>query len=155
MTLPDSLLGLLVAALGGGVLVTALGWPALPGQPIGPGTAPGVLGVLLMGGGALLAVSGIRSGDRPRVRVHPGWRRPERLAAGLLATGGVLGLAAAFETVGFPLGVGVLAVALLWLSGMRHPGWSALALMGVLGLHLLMTRLLSVPLPAGPLRGVM
>ncbi|MDF0599414.1 tripartite tricarboxylate transporter TctB family protein [Psychromarinibacter sp. C21-152] len=151
MRIHDSLIGALLVLFGGWVLFVALGFPDMPGQSIGPGTFPSVLGVAFLLGGLCLIVAGRSRGTRRLADLNPGWRRAPRLLAAGLATIGVLVLALSFETVGFPLSATVLLYALFFLEGYRGPQWLALCIAFVFGMHLLMTRFLLVPLPAGPL----
>jgi putative tricarboxylic transport membrane protein len=153
MKLHDSLIGGVLFAFGLWVLTTALGYPRMSGQSIGPGTFPSVLGALFMLGGIVLGVAGRRVGATPWVALDNGWKQPGRLAAALLATGGVALFALAFEWIGFPLGGFCLVSALFLLCGYRNPAWIGVSAVFVLALHLLMTRLLYVPLPAGLLKG--
>ena len=155
MKFHDTLVGAVLVAFGLWVVVTARGFPQLTGQMIGPGTFPTALGVLCALGGAALAVQGLRTARVPLFALEPGWRRPDRAAAAFVAVAGTGLLAATFETVGFPLGGSLLLAAIFIAAGLRHPGWTALSAAFVLGVHLLLTRLLYVPLPAGLLRGIL
>ncbi|MDN2581510.1 tripartite tricarboxylate transporter TctB family protein [Aquibium sp. ELW1220] len=155
MKLHDSVIGVLLFAFGLWVLTTSLGYPRMPGQSIGPGTFPSALGALFMLGGIALTIGGLRTHRGPWLALESGWRQPGRLAAALLATAGVILLALGFERVGFPLGGFVLVTALFLLSGYRHPAWIGVSAAFVLALHLLMTRMLYVPLPAGLLKGLL
>ncbi|WP_265517248.1 tripartite tricarboxylate transporter TctB family protein [Nitratireductor luteus] len=155
MKFHDSLIGAILLAFGFWVVVTALGYPQMPGQSIGPGTFPSVLGALFIAGGALLTISGLRTRGTTLLDIDPGWRHADRLAAALLATVGAVLLALVFESVGFPLGGFVLVTALFVLSGYRHPIWIGVSAVFVLAVYLLMTRLLYVPLPAGLLKGIL
>lgn len=155
MKVHDSVIGALLFAFGLWVLATAWSYPEMPGQSIGPGTFPSVLGALFMAGGVLLAITGLRERGMGLVMIDPGWRFPARFAAAILATAGVVVFAAVFETVGFPIGGFVLLTALFILSGYRSPTWIAASAVFVLAVHLTMTRLLYVPLPAGLLKGIL
>jgi len=155
MKIHDSLIGALLFAFGLWVLTTAQGYPRMPGQSIGPGTFPSVLGVLFMLGGLALAVTGLRMRNPRWLVLEGGWREPGRLAAALLATAGVILFALTFERGGFPLGGFVLVSALFLLAGYRNPVWIGVSAVFVLVLHLLMTRMLYVPLPAGLLKGLL
>lgn len=155
MKIHDSLIGALLFALGLWVLTTALNYPQLQGQSIGPGTFPGVLGALFMAGGVALTAAGLRAQGMRIIHFDPGWRHPARLAAALIATVGVVIFSLGFETIGFPVGGFVLLTALFFFSGYRGLTWVLIAATFVLAVHLLMTRLLYVPLPAGLLKGIL
>lgn len=154
MKIHDSAIGAILVIFGAWIVYSASGFPQLAGQPIGPGTFPVVLGILCTLGGAVLTVSGLRRGNDPLVSLHPGWRQPGRIATAVLMIAGTALLAATFETVGFPLGGSLLLVALFLASGRSHPISLVVAVCFVFGVHLLLTRFLQVPLPAGVLKGI-
>ena len=154
MKFSDKLVGVALVAFGLWVLLTARGFPQLPGQMIGPGTFPTLLGSLCALGGLGIAVQGFRA-SAPMVALHPGWRRPDRALAALVAVGGTALFAANFEWIGFPLGGALLLSAVYAAAGLRSPRWILLSVAFVLAVHLLMTRLLYVPLPAGLLKGLL
>lgn len=155
MRFHDSLLGVLLTLFGGWVLIVSLNFPDMPGQSIGPGTFPSILGIAFILGGIGLAVSGLVRGQAALVALNAGWRNPSRLAAAALATLGAMAFAIGFETIGFPLGGFVLLTSLFLLEGYRNPVWILLSAGFVAGLHLVMTRLLLVPLPDGVLKGLL
>ena len=155
MKVHDSLIGAVLIAFGLWVLVTAWGYPQMPGQSIGPGTFPSVLGALFIASGILLVISGLRERGARLIQIDPGWRYPARFAAAILATAGVAAFAMVFETIGFPLGSFLLLAALFIFSGYRNPIWIVVSAGFVLAVHLAMTRLLYVPLPAGLLKGIL
>jgi hypothetical protein len=154
MKLHDSAIGAVMVIFGAWIVYSASGFPRLTGQPIGPGTFPVVLGTLCALGGLVLFVTGLRRGDGTLVTLHPGWHKSDRLATVGLMIGGTALLAASFETVGFPLGGSLLLAALFLASGRRHPAWVLMAVGFVCIVHVLLTRFLQVPLPAGVLKGL-
>ena len=155
MKIHDTFIGALLFALGLWVLATAWGYPQMQGQSIGPGTFPSVLGVLFMTGGICLAVTGLKAQGTKLIRLDPGWRHPVRLTAALIATVGVIVFSLVFETVGFPIGGFVILSTLFFFSGYRGLTWILVSAIFVLTVHVLMTRLLYVPLPAGLLKGIL
>lgn len=155
MKLHDSLIGLLLIAFGGWVLWQAQGFPSMPGQIIGPGTFPTLLGGLCLLGGAMLAWEGRAVPARPLLIIHDGWRKGSRILCVAVAIFGTLLLAVTFESVGFPIGGTLLLAALFYSAGLRRPQWLAVAAVFVLTVHLVMTRLLYVPLPAGLAKGLL
>ncbi|SDW67826.1 tripartite tricarboxylate transporter TctB family protein [Roseicitreum antarcticum] len=153
MKFHDSIIGAMLIICGLWVVWTASGFPRLTGQPIGPGTFPVVLGSLCVLGGIGIGVQGLLSGGA-LAQISPHWRRPDRIASVIVVVAGTALLAATFETVGFPLGGSLLLVALFVTSGKRHPAYIALAIGFVVTVHLVMSRLLQVPIPAGVLKGI-
>lgn len=152
MKFHDTVIGVALVAFGIWVTFTAWGFPKLTGQPVGPGTFPILLGLLCTIGGAIIALRGLASGA-PFAALHAGWRRPGRALAAIVAIGGALLLALTFETVGFPLGGGLLMVAIYLAAGYRNPGWIVFSVGFVTTVHILLTRFLQVPLPSGVLKG--
>ncbi|MFD1343131.1 tripartite tricarboxylate transporter TctB family protein [Litorisediminicola beolgyonensis] len=154
MRFHDSAIGAVLIAFGVWIAWTASGFPKLTGQPIGPGTFPVVLGTLCALGGAVIAIRGARAGG-PLVDAHPGWRRRDRQATAVVMIAGSGILAVWFEEIGFVLGGSVLLAALFFASGKRHPVWIGVGVAFVTLVHLSLTRFLNVPLPAGPLKGLL
>ena len=154
MKFHDSAIGAVIVIFGAWVVYEATGFPRLTGQPIGPGTFPVLLGSLCMIGGLGLVITGLKNSNGTLVSLHAGWRQGDRLATvGVMIAGTAL-LAATFETVGFPLGGTVLLAVLFRASGKRHPALILLSAGFVCVVHVLLTRFLQVPLPAGVLEGM-
>ena len=154
MKFHDMAIGIVLAAFGIWVVATAWGFPKLTGQPIGPGTFPILLGALCTLGGAIIAIQG-RTTGAPLAALHEGWQHPGRALAAIVAIGGSFLLALNFETIGFPLGGSLLMVSVYLASGHRNPGWIAFSILFVMSAHLLLTRVLQVPLPSGVLKGLL
>lgn len=154
MKLHDSLIGLILIAFGSWVLWQAQGFPAMPGQIIGPSTFPTFLGCMCTLGGVLLVWQGRRTSKGELVWIHDGWRIGSRIACVAVAVFGTLLLAVTFEKVGFPVGGTLLLSALFYAAGYNSPKWVAVAAVFVLTVHLIMTRLLYVPLPSGLVKGL-
>ncbi|WP_165223114.1 tripartite tricarboxylate transporter TctB family protein [Affinirhizobium pseudoryzae] len=155
MKLHDSLIGLLLIAFGGWVLWQAQSFPAMPGQMIGPSTFPTLLGGLCALGGLLLVWQGRRISRDELVCIHEGWRIGSRVACVAVAVFGTLLLGVTFETVGFPVGGTLLLSALFYAAGLHRARWIAVSAIFVLTVHLVMTRLLYVPLPSGFVKGLL
>lgn len=155
MKFHDSIIGLLLIAFGAWVLWQAQGFPEMPGQIIGPATFPTLLGCLCALGGLMLAWQGRKTPGHELVSIHEGWRIPSRIACVAVAVIGTLLLAVTFEQVGFPVGGTLLLAALFLAAGLTHPKWIAAAAVFVLTVHLVMTRLLYVPLPSGFVKGLL
>lgn len=153
MKFHDSIIGGLLICFGFLVVWTSSGFPKLTGQPIGPGTFPVILGVATILGGIGIGVQGLRNGGA-LMQLASGWRNAERIVNAMVLIAGTAVLAMKFETIGFPLGGSLLLIALFVTSGKRHPVWIALAVGFIFVLHIVLSRFLHVPLPAGPLKGL-
>jgi len=155
MRLSDAALGVLVAVLGGAVLIASLRLPGVPGQEYGAGFFPAILGTLIAGAGAALFVSGMKRRDQALV-VLPAWLGDgwAVLNVAILAAAIIL-----FAVFGDDIGFIPFAVVVLWLVQVRlgTPMLRALvvAAVGAFALHLLFGTLLRVPLPDGILEGVL
>ena len=142
----DRWLGLALALLGSVVLWTSRDFPAVPGQKLGAGFLPALVGVGLTLAGCALLWRSRREVATTAPAAH-GHR-----AAPLAVVGVPLFYLLAADKLGFlivaPLGLGVLFRAF----GL---GWRATALWAVAGtivVHLAFYKLLRVPLPWGVLR---
>ena len=91
----------------------------------------------------------------PLVVLAEGWRNRRSALAAAVALMGTALLAFGFEVIGFPLGASLLLCSLYLASQTFSLRLLALAVGFVLIVHLMMTRLLLVPLPAGPLKGLL
>ena len=150
MSALDRNVGAAIAVLGGAVLWTARAFPAVPGQKLGAGFLP-----MLIGAGLLLCGAGL---------VWRGWGRrgaaadatPTHTAGGLWRALVIVASVLAYILWAQPLGflllaplclLGVfLALGVRWVPAL----WVAIA--GTLVVHLVFYKLLRVPLPWGVLR---
>ncbi|RDE10150.1 tripartite tricarboxylate transporter TctB family protein [Pelagibacterium lacus] len=151
MRIHDSLIGLFFVVLGAYVLFEASRFPGMPGQAIGPGSFPMLFGALFVIGGLIIARQGIAEGFGKLVVLNEGWLVPSRAIAVVVSVFGTILLAAFFSQIGFLIGGVLLLVTLFMLLGHRSLLWVAVAVGFVFGIYFLMSRLLLVPLPAGPL----
>lgn len=146
----DRAAGVALAALGALVVWTARGFPAVPGQKVGAGFLPMLIGVGLALCGLLLALRRARaaaSGDPPGEAAPP-----VRYGAALVVLASLVGYVLLAERLGF-----LVVAPLMVLAGCRAFGtrWRAALLWSVGGslvVHLAFYKLLRVPLPWGVLR---
>ncbi|HET9823653.1 MAG TPA: tripartite tricarboxylate transporter TctB family protein [Burkholderiaceae bacterium] len=143
----DRWLGLALALLGGVVLWTSRAFPAVPGQKLGAGFLPALVGAGLAVAGLALFWRSRREAAAPP-RADAGGQR----VAPLAVIGVSLFYLLAADKLGFlivaPLGLGVLLRAF-------GVGWRATVLWAVAGtivVHLAFYKMLRVPLPWGVLR---
>ncbi|MFD3820533.1 tripartite tricarboxylate transporter TctB family protein [Streptomyces rubiginosohelvolus] len=150
---------LLLFALGVLVLTDALTMDVDIAQrgPIGPRTVPFVVGAGLLLVGALLAVDVLRGG---RGEAEGGedvdLDEPADWRTVLLLTGVFLGAAVLIGPLGFPIAGALLFWGAAYALGSRHHGRDPLIAAGLsLFTYFVFDNLLGVPLPGGPLMGVL
>jgi len=153
MRLNDRALGVLTLGLGGLLVAAALRLPGVPGQELGAGFFPALLGVAAMLTGLLLVLAGARQPGEPLLRL-PDWLRSGWARTNVVVLVASIALFAAFaEQIGFiPLAIAtMLAVQLrMGIAPMRA---GITAVLGAIGFHLLFNQVLRVPLPPGMLEG--
>jgi len=120
----------------------------MPGQKFGPAWFPGLIAAGLVVCGALLVLSGWRSGEALLTR--PAWMNERRAATGVLAVvAGILFYVLAVDRLGFHVtGVVLLAV---WIR-LLGASWRVTALVApvaTLAIHFAFYKALRVPLPWG------
>ena len=159
MKLNDALWGALLVLLGGALLVHVQGFPRIPGQKIGPGLFPGILGVGLAVCGVLLAVRGVRlrsAGGAGAAWIQlPEWARAprQRLGFAMLVAVNVLYLMVV-DRLGFVLTGTIYLAALMWVLRVRAALILPIALVLTVAIHYAFYKLLRVPLPWGVLQPI-
>lgn len=152
MRFNDTVLGLVLAALGGAVVWQAAGFPARPGMIFGPALFPTIIGLGLAGCGLLLVARKLLGGDRTPWWVAPEWGGSLYHVAGIpVVVGLILFYVYLSRTLGFvPTMFLVLLAGMLWFRARPLPAL-ATAAGGALGIFAGFSLLLRVPLPVGPL----
>jgi putative tricarboxylic transport membrane protein len=153
----DTIWGGLLAAFGAAVLFYVQRFPNIPGQSVGPGMFPGLVGTGLLACGLILAVRGWRrrqavAGAWTEV---PAWlRSPPQLRAFavLVAVNGFYLLAV--DRLGFLIVAVVYLFLLMWALKVRPLRAAVAAVLMTLAIHYAFYKLLKVPLPWGVLQGV-
>ncbi|HWL80311.1 MAG TPA: tripartite tricarboxylate transporter TctB family protein [Roseomonas sp.] len=153
MRLNDSALGVLTIGLGGLLAAASLRLPGVPGQELGAGFFPALLGLAAMLTGVLLVLAGIRQSGEPLLRL-PDWVRGGWARTNVLVLVLAIALFAAFaERVGFiPFAIAIMLAVQLRM-GIAPLRAGLIAVLGTIGFHLLFNEVLRVPLPAGVLEG--
>jgi putative tricarboxylic transport membrane protein len=156
LKLNDAVWGVLFAVLGVAIVVHVQGFPRIPGQNIGPGIFPGLVGAGLAVCGLLLVVRGVlgRRGAQPSPWVQaPEWLRSGRHVLAFAVLVGVnLFYILAVQRLGFVLTAFVYLAALMRVLRMRWAVLLPVAAVATLVIHLAFYRLLKVPLPWGILQ---
>jgi putative tricarboxylic transport membrane protein len=154
----DAVFGGALLAVALAVLLQALTFPEMPGQHYGPALFPS----LIAGGfgicGVILCVQGVRrlAADGGLVRLEPWARSGGRLLDVVLILAGVAAYVLLSARLGFLLaGGGLLFVWILRFRGARRAASSlAIAFLAALAIDYAFRRVLLVPLPLGPLAGL-
>lgn len=156
MRVNDAVIGLVLIVLGAWILWQAASFPAMPGQDYGPELLPRIAAVGFLITGALLGVNGLRAaGERRWLTLEVGARDPGRLIDAALVLGGLVLLIAVWSSVGFLIAASVLSTVLVArFRGGRVLSSAALCIGFCLAIDLAFRRLLLVPLPQGPLTGI-
>jgi putative tricarboxylic transport membrane protein len=136
----DRLAGLVLLALAVAYGITASGYQAMIGDPLGPAVFPIVLAIPL----GLFSIYLIIHPDR-----EPAWPRGPALVKQILAIVAFVAYAYLLEPLGFVLSTFLAVVVLGWLLGAK-PHQAAAAGVGIaVVLFLLFDSLLGLPLPPG------
>ena len=157
MRINDAVFGL--ALLGGAGLIawTAGGFPEMPGQRFGPSLVPDLIATGFAICGALLVWSGLRSGEVQGIVEVPEWmRRHGEILDVTLVIGGLVVLIVVWNSVGFLIGASIYVGVLI--SRFRRGHLASSWLIAILACGLIdhaFRQWLLVPLPMGPLTGVM
>ena len=146
----DRALGIVLALLATAVLWTARTFPAVPGQKVGAGFLPTIVGAGLLVCALLLVRRSFAAGAGDDVPPAP--RRSERWRIGAVVPAAVLGYIALADRLGFLVVAPLMLLATLRAFGVGWRGALAWAVAGTLVVHLAFYKLLRVPLPWGILR---
>ena len=138
----DRLTGLVLLLLAVAYGVTAGGYEAMIGDPLGPAVFPIVLAIPL----GLFAVYLVLRPDR-----EPAWPRGPALLKQVLALVAFVAYAYLLEPLGFVVSTFLAVVVLGWLLGARLPEAGAAGVGIAVVLFVLFDTLLGLPLPAGVL----
>ncbi|MDP3759435.1 MAG: tripartite tricarboxylate transporter TctB family protein [Ramlibacter sp.] len=150
MKVNDAVFGLVLAALGGAVLIGVQGFPKIPGQSVGPALFPGLIAAGLCVCGVLLVLRGIRERARAPWVVWDDWvRSPRHVLALAVLLGSVVFYIAVAGWLGFLPTAAIILMSMF--SVLRVPPARALllAVVATLVIHFAFYKLLRVPLPWG------
>lgn len=155
MKLNDAVFGLLLMALGAGVLFAVQGYPKIPGQPVGPALFPGLVAGALCITGVLLVARGWRQRAEQHWLRWDDWvRSPRHVLALAVLLGSVVFYIAAAQVLGFLPVAMLILLALFLVLRVRPLPAAAFAVIAALVVHFAFYKLLKVPLPWGLLQGV-
>lgn len=150
MKLNDAITGALLLAFAAAVYWHTLGFPDVPGDPVGPSLFPRLIAVGMASCAIVLMVRGLVSpGPRSWAEI-PDWIRIPRLVAALVLV--VLGLLAAYlflDRLGFLVLAPLLLLALMLVLQIRAVVAIPVAIGTSLLIHTIFYKGLGVPLPWG------
>lgn len=146
----DLVSGLAVAGLGTVILLQARTYPSVGASPISPSFYPGLIGVVLIGCGAALAITSLVRGGAMPLAVMPDWiRRPGNIVAVLSIPVAVVAYGLLSPSLGF-LATSTLVMLGLLLCFRVTWLWSVgIAVALSVALHVVFVVLMRVPLPSG------
>ena len=158
MKFNDAIWGAALLVFGGLLFLHAQGFPAIPGQSVGPGAMPKALAIGLAVCGAILFLRGLRA----RTAGHgagwvelPDWfaSPPQLLGFGVLVAVNLL-YVLGVDRLGFVITGWIYLAALMWV--LRVKPWLAIVvgLVMTLLIHYCFYKLLRVPLPWGVLQRI-
>lgn len=156
MRIDDALFGAVLIAAAAAILVVAWGLPEMPGQAFGPSLVPAIVGAGFLTCGAILIIGRLRAptGGRLIEPVDSARSAGRWLDAGLVLAV-VVSAILLWDRLGFLI-TSVIAMTLL--IGRLRGRWLSSAVVAVAAcvvVDLLFRRGLLVPLPLGPLTGVL
>ena len=152
MKFNDAVSGLFLAALALVVIAWSRTFPPMPGQFVGPGLFPTLIGCGMLAGAGLLILRGWNARAVVPWVALDDWIKTPRLAGHFAL---ILGLTLAY--ILFSEQIGFLALAFALLAGMCAIGgvrwWVNFlsSVIGVLAVYYMFERVLRVPLPRGEL----
>jgi putative tricarboxylic transport membrane protein len=154
MKLSDALSGVLAAILGIVLAGYSQTLPPMPGQSIGPGLFPTIIGAGLMVFGSTLAISRATHGRAAWVMFDEWVRRPRMTANFVLVFADLVFYALAVNLLGFFI-TAVIFLSVLWFAfGVRRRVILPMAIAVTLTIHYMFYSVLRVPLPWGLLGGI-
>ncbi len=150
MKIHDSLGGALLLAFAAAVYWHTLGFPEIPGDPVGPALFPRVIAIGMGLCGIVLLVRGLLArGPQAWIEVPPWIRMPGLVAAFLLVVLGLLISYFFLDRLGFLVVAPVLLAALMIALHVRPALAIPVAIGASLLIHAIFYKGLGVPLPWG------
>jgi len=148
----DVLSGVLAGAFALAIFVGAQGFPAIPGQNVGPRVFPELIAAGMLLCAVMLVARGLKTMGSEKWLTLPDWLGQGRTAFGfLLVPLCLVFYVAASESLGFiPTSI-LLLLAMFLTYGVRWRTALVVALLGSVAIHALFYKMLKVPLPWGVL----
>ena len=155
MRLPDRVTGLFLVGLGAAAAYGGWQLPPVPGQPVGPNVFPLVIGTGLALCGLAIALGIGRSFEEEEELIPVEGGQPPPPASklyglrALLPPALLLFYVAVADQLGFIITAGLIVFVTSTALGARWKLSLPLALLAPIAIHLIFSKLLRVPLPAG------
>jgi len=156
MRLPDRVTGLFLVGLGAAAAYGGWLLPPVPGQPVGPNVFPLVIGTGLALCGLAIAFGIGHSFEEAEELIPVEGGQPKQAPPGrfyglraLLPPALLLFYVAVADKLGFILTAGLIVFVTSTALGARWKLSLPLAVLAPIGVHLIFSKLLRVPLPAG------
>ena len=156
MRLPDRVTGLFLVGLGAAAAYGGWRLPPVPGQPVGPNVFPLVIGTGLALCGLAIAFGIGHSFEEEEELIPVEGEQAKKPPAGklyglraLLPPALLLFYVAVAERLGFIITAGLIVFVTSTALGARPKLSLPLAVLAPIGIHLIFSKLLRVPLPAG------
>ena len=155
MRLPDRVTGLFLVGLGAAAAYGGWLLPPVPGQPVGPNVFPLVIGtgLALCGLAIAFGIGHSFEEEEELIPLAPGQAKPPTSKLyglrALLPPALLLFYVVVADRLGFILTAGLIVFATSTALGARPKLSLPLAVLAPIGVHLIFSKLLRVPLPAG------
>ncbi len=156
MRLPDRVTGLFLVGLGAAAAYGGWLLPPVPGQPVGPNVFPLVIGTGLALCGLAIAFGIGHSFEEEEELIPVEGSQPKQAPPGrfyglraLLPPALLLFYVAVADRLGFIITAGLIVFVTSTALGARWKLSLPLAVLAPIGIHLIFSKLLRVPLPAG------
>jgi putative tricarboxylic transport membrane protein len=154
MRVSDVLSGLVAAIFGIALMVYSRTFPPMPGQSIGPGLFPSIIGIGLIAFGVSLAVSARKRSDARWLAFDEWIDRPRMVLNFALVIADLIFYAMAVNHLGFFLTASIF-VSVLWFTfGVSRRLIVPMAVVVTIVVHYMFYSVLRVPLPWGLLGGI-
>jgi putative tricarboxylic transport membrane protein len=156
MRINDAAFGAVLVLAGGAIIVHARSFPDMPGQRFGPALFPTLIALGFVVCGALLVRNGLVLREVRGLVDIPEWMRSQgEILDVVLVLGGLVLLILVWNHVGFLIGATLYSTALITRFRRGHVASSlAVAFLACLAIDFAFRRWLLVPLPLGPLTGI-
>ncbi|MFZ1428135.1 MAG: tripartite tricarboxylate transporter TctB family protein [Geminicoccaceae bacterium] len=156
MRFNDAVFGVVLLLAAGAIFVVARGFPGMPGQDFGPALFPDLIAAGFVVCGGVLIYTGMRRPEFQGAVELGEWARSGGHLIDIgLVIGGLVVLIAVWDRVGFLIAATLLTGGLVArFRGGRVVGSFVGALVACLIIDWIFRRVLLVPLPLGPLTGI-